>query len=158
MLRDAVVRSGEVALSHVVIARREREVAIMPMGRRLVVHTLHEERDLNNAGEVFDRIPKAETDPEMVKLATQLIDGQTGTYDPAPCIESPRIKVTLATGIPEARCRQINLGYKDYRQIDPQAWAHREAEGLLLVPHAGEMLFRLQDESSISAPPPLLRR
>ncbi|HRF47456.1 MAG TPA: lactate racemase domain-containing protein [Anaerolineales bacterium] len=65
-----------------------------------------------------------------------------GTYDSATGIETPRITVTLATGIPEARCRQINLGYRDYRALDPQAWAGREAEGRLLVPHAGEVLFR----------------
>jgi nickel-dependent lactate racemase len=67
----------------------------------------------------------------------------TGEYDPASAIETPRINVILATGIPEARCRQINLGYADYRTIDPQQWANREAEGLLLVPHAGEMLYRV---------------
>jgi hypothetical protein len=67
----------------------------------------------------------------------------TGEYDPASAIETPRINVILATGIPEARCGQINLGYADYRTIDPQQWANREAEGLLLVPHAGEMLYRV---------------
>ncbi len=65
-----------------------------------------------------------------------------GTYDAATDRETPRIRVTLATGIPEERCRRINLGYADYRAIDPQAWAGREAEGLLLVEHAGEMLYR----------------
>jgi lactate racemase len=67
----------------------------------------------------------------------------TGQYDPVSAIETPRINVILATSIPEARCRQINLGYADYRAIDPQQWANREAEGLLLVPHAGEMLYRV---------------
>jgi DNA end-binding protein Ku len=32
---------------------------------------------------VFDRLPEGKTDPKMVALATQLIDRQTGTYDPA---------------------------------------------------------------------------
>ncbi|KAB8142974.1 DUF2088 domain-containing protein [Chloroflexia bacterium SDU3-3] len=66
-----------------------------------------------------------------------------GGYDPATGVETPRIQVTLATSIPEERCRRINLGYADYRSIDPAAWAGREAEGLLLVEHAGEVLFRL---------------
>ena len=82
----------------------------------------------------------------------------SGTYDPATGIETPRIHVTLATSIPEERCRLINLGYKDYREIDPQAWADHEDDGRLLVPHAGEMLYRLEDASQISPPPPLLRR
>ena len=66
----------------------------------------------------------------------------TGTYDAASGVESPRIQVTLATGIPEERCRRVNLGYADYREIDPEAWRGHEDEGILLVPHAGEMLYR----------------
>ena len=50
--------------------------------------------------------------------------------------------MTLATGIPEERCRRVDLGYIDYRTIDPQEWAGREAESVLLVPHASEMLYR----------------
>jgi nickel-dependent lactate racemase len=69
------------------------------------------------------------------------VKGQ-GTFDELSGIETPRIQVTLATGIPEERCRRVNLGYADYHTIDPQAWAGREAEGILLVPHAGEMLYR----------------
>ncbi|HEV2582486.1 MAG TPA: lactate racemase domain-containing protein [Ktedonobacteraceae bacterium] len=66
----------------------------------------------------------------------------SGVYDADSGIESPRIQVTLATGIPEARCRQVNLGYLDYREIDPAVWVNREDEGILFVPHAGEMLYR----------------
>jgi hypothetical protein len=29
-------------------------------------------------------------------------------------------RVTLATGIPEERCRRVNLGYADPRTIDPE--------------------------------------
>jgi nickel-dependent lactate racemase len=66
----------------------------------------------------------------------------SGTYDLATGIETPRIRVTLATGIPEERCRRINLGYLDYHSIDPHEWENRTDEGILLVPHAGEVLFR----------------
>lgn len=67
-----------------------------------------------------------------------------GAYDAATGVERPRIRVTLATGIPEAVCRAINLGYLDPATIQLDDWAGREAEGLLLVPHAGEMLYRLK--------------
>ncbi len=70
-----------------------------------------------------------------------------GTYDRASGIETPRIQVTLATGIPEERCRQVNLGYLDYRHIHPQDWAGREDESVLLVPQAGETLYRAQQGS-----------
>ena len=67
-----------------------------------------------------------------------------GEYDAAAGMERPRIQVTLATGIPEAECRAVNLGYRDPATINPQEWAGREAEGVLLVPHAGEILYRLK--------------
>ena len=67
-----------------------------------------------------------------------------GTYDAAIGIETPRIKVTLATGISEERCRQINLGYLDPASIKLAEWQGREDEGILFVPKAGEMLYRLR--------------
>jgi DNA end-binding protein Ku len=83
VLRDAIAGTGKVALSRCVIARREHPIAIMPMGKGLVIHTLHEDRDLNDYGSLFDALPGARPDPDMVQLATQLIDRQSGTYDPA---------------------------------------------------------------------------
>lgn len=67
-----------------------------------------------------------------------------GTFDPRTGIETPRIRVTLATGISEERCRRINLGYRDWHEIRPKDWSNREDEGYLLVPHAGEMLYQLR--------------
>jgi nickel-dependent lactate racemase len=60
-------------------------------------------------------------------------------------IEKPRIQVTLATQIPEALCRVINLGYRDPRSIRIADYQDREDEGILYVPRAGEMLYRLKD-------------
>ncbi len=67
-----------------------------------------------------------------------------GTYDKATGVEAPRVTVTLATGISEARCRKINLGYRDPASIDIAAWQGREDEGVLVVPRAGEMLYRVK--------------
>lgn len=67
-----------------------------------------------------------------------------GKYDAGTGVETPRVTVTLATGIPEAMCRRINLGYRDPASIDIAAWQGREAEGILVVPRAGEMLYKLK--------------
>ncbi len=67
-----------------------------------------------------------------------------GTYDPATGIERTRITVTLATGISEQECRAVGLGYRDPATIDLNRYAGREAEGVLLVPRAGELLYRLR--------------
>ena len=53
--------------------------------------------------------------------------------------------MTLATNIPSEVCRRINLGYRDPRSIRIEDFANREDEGALLVPKAGEMLYRLQN-------------
>ena len=69
-----------------------------------------------------------------------------GTYENG--IEKPRVKVTLATGIPKERCEKVNLGYRDPRTIDVQEWMERAKHDpdLLVVPRAGEVLFRLKNE------------
>lgn len=59
--------------------------------------------------------------------------------------EHPRIQVTLATSIPREVCARVNLGYRDFRDLNPDDWANREDEGLLLVPNAGEVLYRLEE-------------
>jgi nickel-dependent lactate racemase len=65
-----------------------------------------------------------------------------GTYDPATGVESPRIRVTLATGIPRERCEHVNLGYLDPATVDPAAW--KKDKDTLVVPRAGEMLYRVR--------------
>lgn len=66
-------------------------------------------------------------------------------------VETPRVDVVLATKIPEARCRRINLGYLDPATVRPDDYANRESEGMLVVPKAGETLFRLRDMSKFKA-------
>ncbi len=83
VLREAVAKTGKVALSRVVISQRERTVALRPLGDGLMAHTLYEERDINNPKELFEDVEGVKTDPEMVKLATQLIERQSERYDPA---------------------------------------------------------------------------
>ncbi len=61
-------------------------------------------------------------------------------------VEKPRVRVTLATGISPEVCEKIALGYRDPATINPQDFANREDEGVLLVERAGEMLYRLEDE------------
>jgi lactate racemase len=73
-----------------------------------------------------------------------------GSYDADNGVETPRIKVTLATRIPEERCRKVNLGYLDPDSIDLDEWKGREAEGILFVPKAGEMLYRLKPKAAVA--------
>ena len=65
-----------------------------------------------------------------------------GTYDPATGIETNRITVTLATGIPREVCEQVNLGYLDPASIDIEAW--KADPEITVVENAGEVLHRLR--------------
>jgi len=68
-----------------------------------------------------------------------------GTYENG--VERPRIRVTLATRIPRERCERIGLGYLDPETINPDDWANRENEGVLLVRRAGEVLYRVRGQA-----------
>jgi len=59
-------------------------------------------------------------------------------------VEKARVNVVLATGIPRERCERINLGYLDPATLDPQEWMGREQEGILVVPRAGELLYKVK--------------
>jgi len=83
VLREAIARTGMAALSRIVMAQRERVVALTVMDTGMVAHTLYEPRDLNDSARIFADMPAARPDPDMIKLAEQLIERQSGRYDPA---------------------------------------------------------------------------
>jgi nickel-dependent lactate racemase len=70
-----------------------------------------------------------------------------GTYVAG--VEEPRIRVTLATGIPRERCEAIGLGYLEADMVNLQEWEDREDEGILLVRRAGEQLYRVKGDEHI---------
>jgi nickel-dependent lactate racemase len=82
----------------------------------------------------YDDVPRGE-----LAHATHLFGA--GTYDPETG-EHQRVRVTLATGIPEAIVRRVNLGYLAPEAVDPAGWA--SVPGTLVVPDAGEVLYRLR--------------
>jgi len=65
----------------------------------------------------------------------------TGCYENG--VETPDVKVVLATAIPEEICRRIGLGYLDPASVRIDDYRDREEESVLFVDHAGETLYRL---------------
>jgi lactate racemase len=68
-----------------------------------------------------------------------------GTYEDGR--EAARIKVTLATQIPRDRVERVSLSYLDPAAVDINWWLKQKDEGVLVVPKAGEMLYRVRDRS-----------
>jgi len=65
-----------------------------------------------------------------------------GTYDAGTGEERLRVRVTLATQIPQEVCESINLGYLDPATVDLEALAAEP--GTVVIPNAGEILYRLR--------------
>lgn len=76
--------------------------------------------------------------PRAVMAVSTYLKG-AGSYEDG--VEKPRIRVLLATGIPEDACAGVGMGYVDPACINLDEWRDREDEGLLLVENAGETLY-----------------
>jgi len=59
-------------------------------------------------------------------------------------IEKPNVRVTLASKISAEDCARLNLGYFDPAKVNIEDWKDRENKGILYVPKAGEILYRLK--------------
>ncbi|WP_149535673.1 non-homologous end joining protein Ku [Siccirubricoccus phaeus] len=80
VLQAAIAEAKRIGLARLVLSRRERSVAVMPLGRGLVLHTLNDPKELHDPAKSFADLPKAKPDAAMVKLARELIDRQTGEF------------------------------------------------------------------------------
>ncbi|HYZ22370.1 MAG TPA: Ku protein, partial [Rhodopila sp.] len=92
VLRDALRKTRSAALSHVVIARRERAVAILAAGKGMVCHTLHDPHEIVDAAPLWDDIPDIRPTPDqdiadMIGLAAQLIARRNGRFQPEDTID-----------------------------------------------------------------------
>ena len=59
-------------------------------------------------------------------------------------MEKPNVRVTLSSKISAEDCARLNLGYLDPAKVKVDEWKDREADGILYVPKAGEILYRLK--------------
>ncbi len=58
-------------------------------------------------------------------------------------VEKPNVKVTLSSKISAEDCARLNLGYLDPAKVNIKDFENREDEGILYVPRAGEILYRV---------------
>jgi nickel-dependent lactate racemase len=61
-------------------------------------------------------------------------------------VETPRVKVTIANQISAEDCRNLGLGYLNPITMNITQWQNCEDEGILLVPKAGETLYRIRPD------------
>lgn len=83
VLREALRDSRTVGLGQLTMRGREHVVALKPCGRGLVLETLRYAEELNKAASYFRDIDDRKPEPEMLELATALIEKKRGEFDPS---------------------------------------------------------------------------
>ncbi|MBP2234215.1 DNA end-binding protein Ku [Sinorhizobium kostiense] len=82
VLREALRRTGKLAIARLVLSSRERVIAIGPRDTGMFVCTLRNPNEVRGTAEYFDNIPDGNPDPEMLQLAEALIQQKTTSFDP----------------------------------------------------------------------------
>lgn len=82
VLREAMRRSGKVAIARLVLSSRERVVTIGARENGMFITTLRNPNEVRGTSEYFANIPAGDPDAEMLDLAQKLIDQKVTTFDP----------------------------------------------------------------------------
>jgi DNA end-binding protein Ku len=83
VIRDAMKGKGMVALGRVVMAKRERVIALEPSGKGLLGTTLRYAYEVRKADDLFDDIDDIKVAGEMLKLAEHILETKKGDFEPA---------------------------------------------------------------------------
>ena len=84
VIRQALAKKKAAARASIVLYQRGREVVIRPYGDgMMMMTTLRNAKDVVSEKAIFDGIKVPKTDPEMVEIATLLIDKKIGKFDPS---------------------------------------------------------------------------
>lgn len=87
VIRTAMERSGQIALGRVVLATRERIIALEPRGKGMLAYTIRSDAEVRKPDEVFEGIGRASADPQMVQIAEQIIRQLEGPFDPSQFVD-----------------------------------------------------------------------
>jgi DNA end-binding protein Ku len=82
VLREAMRRSGKVAIARLVRSSRERVVTIGARGNGMFITTLRNPNEVRGTAEYFGNIPVGNPDAEMLDLAEKLIEQKVTAFDP----------------------------------------------------------------------------
>ena len=82
VVRDAMRKSKKTGLGQLALRGKEYLVAIRPCGKGMLLETLHYEDEINKSDSFFSEIPAKSADPDLLEVATALIDKKTTKFDP----------------------------------------------------------------------------
>lgn len=82
VLRDALRNARKVAIGQLSVRGREQLVSLKPCGRGIILETMRYSDEVRAAQGYFREIPDTAPDPELLDLATTLIDKKTARFHP----------------------------------------------------------------------------
>ena len=83
VIREAMKKAGKVALGRLVMHQRERLMALEPRDKGILAYTLRNRNEVRQAEEIFAHIKDVKPPPQMVEIATKIIDQLEGPFDPS---------------------------------------------------------------------------
>jgi len=87
VIREAMRGKGLVAMGRVVLSKRERVIILEPWDKGLIGTTLRYPYEIRDAKDYFDDIPEVELEPEMLKLAEQILKSKAADFDPSQFVD-----------------------------------------------------------------------
>src|SRR6201746_903915 len=87
VIRTAMEKSGQIALGRIVMATRERILALEPRGKGILAYTIRSDAEVRKPDEIFDKISDTSADPAMIAIAQKIIEQQEGPFDPSQFVD-----------------------------------------------------------------------
>jgi len=87
VIRTAMEKSGQIALGRIVLATRERILALEPRDKGILAYTIRSEDEVRKPNEIFKDIDDEKADPAMISIAEKIIEQQEGPFDPSQFVD-----------------------------------------------------------------------
>jgi DNA end-binding protein Ku len=82
VIREAMRKEELAGVARVVLHRREHILLLRPRGKGLIATTLRYKNEVRNQDDYFDEIPNVKVAPDMLKLATHILESKKGAFKP----------------------------------------------------------------------------
>jgi DNA end-binding protein Ku len=87
VIREAIDKSRQIALGRIVMATRERILALEPRGKGILAYTIREAAEVRSSDEIFEAISDTKPDPAMISIAEKIIEQREGPFDPGQFVD-----------------------------------------------------------------------
>jgi DNA end-binding protein Ku len=82
VIRQALEKTGRIALGRVVMHTRERLMALEPRDKGIIAYTLRMRNEVVDPAKAFHDIPAARPDHKMIDIAEKIIEQKEGDFEP----------------------------------------------------------------------------